>query len=96
MIIVTACWKSKPGKEADLEKYLQKMVTEVVKQEPKCLQYTLHGSLENPTQFLFYEQYVDKTSFETHKRMPHFKQLLAATEKLLAEPVQVNLYEVIE
>ncbi|MBI2082546.1 MAG: antibiotic biosynthesis monooxygenase [Deltaproteobacteria bacterium] len=96
MIIVTALWKSKLGKEADLEKYLKQTVTEVTKHEPKCLQYTLHGSLEDPTRFFFYEQYVDKTSFEAHKRTGHFKQLLAATEKLVAEPVQIGFYEIIE
>ena len=96
MIIITATWKAKKGKEATLKKHLSKMVAEVHKNEPDCLQYTLHQGLEDKTRFFFYERYRDMNAIEFHKSTPHFKTLVAATEGLIAEPVRVELLEVLE
>lgn len=96
MMIITAAWKAKRGKEAELEKHLRKMVGEVKKNEPNCLQYTLHQGHEDKTRFFFYERYTDMKAVELHKNTPYLKQLVANTESLTAEPAQVELLEVIE
>lgn len=96
MLIITASWKAKPGKESELEKQLREMVAQVKKSEPKCLQYTLHRGTEDRSRFYFYERYEDPKAFEFHKTTPHFKKLIANTESLIAEPVQVGLFEVIQ
>lgn len=96
MIIITAAWRARNGKEAELSKHLKEMVAAVKRNEPKCLQYTLHQGLEDRTRFYFYERYADRDAVELHKNTPHFKTLIAATESLIAEPVQVGLYEVLE
>ena len=96
MVIITAAWKAKTGKEVELSRHLKEMVSQVKKNERKCLQYTLHQGLDDKTRFYFYERYVDRDAVELHKNTPHFKKLIAGTELLIAEPVQVELYEVIE
>lgn len=96
MIIITAAWKAKAGKEAELAKQLKQMVAGVKKNEPNCLQYTLHQGFEDKGRFYFYERYTDIKAVELHKTTPHFNQLIANTKDLTAEPVQVGLYEVLE
>ncbi|MBI2981364.1 MAG: antibiotic biosynthesis monooxygenase [Deltaproteobacteria bacterium] len=92
MLIVTAAWKSKQGEQAELAGHLKRMVTEVRKNEPGCLQYTLHQGFEDKTLFYFYERYTDRAAIDLHKKTPHFNKLIADTEGLIAEPVQVRIY----
>ena len=96
MIFITAAWKAKQGKESELAKHLKKMVQGVKNNEPNCLQYDLHQGLEDKTRFFFYEKYTDKGAIELHKSTPHFKELLAKTEGLTAEPVQVELLQLVK
>jgi len=96
MIIITATWKAKKGKEATLKKLLKKMVVEVQKNEPDCLEYTLHQGLEDKCRFFFFERYPDMNAIEFHKSTPHFSALINSTEGLIAEPVRVELLEVVE
>lgn len=96
MVIITAEWKAKIGKENALKQQLETMVTQVKKHEPHCMQYTLHQGLENKSQFFFYERYDNMAAVETHKTTAHFKALLANTEALIAEPVKVSLLEVVQ
>lgn len=91
MIMITAAWKAKLGKEEPLKKHLLAMVEAVQKNEPNCLQYTLLQGLEDKTRFFFYERYTDMGAIETHKNTPHFKKLIQNTESLIAEPVRVEL-----
>ncbi|MBI4365297.1 MAG: antibiotic biosynthesis monooxygenase [Deltaproteobacteria bacterium] len=96
MVIITAAWKAKPGREAELARHLKTMVANVKKHEPNCLLYTLHQGLEDKTRYYFYEQYTDMQAVEFHKTTPHFHALIANTEALIAEPVNVGLYEAVE
>ena len=96
MIIITAAWQSKPGKEKELKRHLETMVDQVRKNEPNCLLYTLHQGLDDETKFFFYEQYTDKAAIEVHKNTPHFKTLIAGAENLIAKPVQVEFLDVVK
>ena len=96
MIIITATWKAKSGKESDLQQHLQTMVDKVKKYEPDCLQYTLHQDLDDKSQFFFYERYKNHKAIEVHKNTQHFKELIANTESLIDNPVQVNLLKIVQ
>ena len=96
MIIITAAWQAKAGKEKELKCHLETMVAQVHKHEPDCLLYTLHQGLEDKTKFFFYEQYKDNNAFTLHKNTPHFKILLTNTEELVAKPVKVELLEIVK
>ena len=37
MVIITAAWKAKTGKEVELSRHLKEMVSQVKKNERKCL-----------------------------------------------------------
>ncbi|MDO8528201.1 MAG: putative quinol monooxygenase [Deltaproteobacteria bacterium] len=96
MIIITAAWAAKPGKEKELKLHLENMVDQVRKNEPDCLLYTLHQGFDDKTKFFFYEQFTDMNAVEWHKNTAYLKSLRANTETLIAKPVQVELLEMLK
>lgn len=98
MVVITAAWEAKPGKEVALRKELETMVDAVRKNEPNCLEYTLHQGLDanQKATFFFYERYTDRTAIDVHKNTPHFKALIANTESLIAKSVDVKILEAIK
>jgi quinol monooxygenase YgiN len=73
-IILTAIVKAKPDEVEAVKEALLTMV-EPTRQEPGCLCYNLHQSKSDPTQFMFYEQWVSKEAFDAHGKTPHMKAL---------------------
>jgi len=73
-IILTAIVKAKPDEMEAVKAALMTMV-EPTRQEPGCLCYNLHQSKSDPTQFLFYEQWASKETFDAHGKTPHMKAL---------------------
>jgi quinol monooxygenase YgiN len=71
--VVTAIWKAKKGQEDKIAEMIGKM-TPPSRKEPACLVYQAHRSLEDPTVFFLYEQYVDAAGYEAHMASPHFEQ----------------------
>ncbi|MFG0252571.1 MAG: putative quinol monooxygenase [Phycisphaerales bacterium JB038] len=53
--------------------------------EAGCLQYDLHQDNEDPTQFLFFENWESRDLWQAHMGAPHLKDYLAATEGAVAE-----------
>jgi quinol monooxygenase YgiN len=96
MIVITAAVKAMEGKEEELREVLEAMVNQVRDKEPDCFEYTLHQGIEDKTRFSFYERYRNLEAIELHKNTDHFKQLIADTETLLAEPIDVQILEIIK
>ena len=63
--VVTATWKAKPGEESAVEDLL-KRVAAASQQEPGCLLFWIHRSLENERSFFLYEQYLNEEAFREH------------------------------
>lgn len=95
MIVITAHWKAKEGREDQLKKHLETMVDQVREHETECLEYVLHQNAEDPTKFFFYEQYSNRNAIEFHKQTNHFKKLMNDTKGLVDDRVEVALYEVL-
>jgi quinol monooxygenase YgiN len=94
MITLVAIAQAKPGKEEDLQEILLALVPQT-RQEAGCINYDLHRSLKKPGMFLFYENWVDRAALEKHGTMPYMVDLRAKVVDLLAEPLQIELYEMI-
>lgn len=92
MVVLTATFKAKPGKEAELETAL-KSVFPKVEQEAGTLQYVLHRSKKEAGVFFFYEAYADKAALDLHSGTPYLKELFAGMNDLLAEKPAISLYE---
>jgi quinol monooxygenase YgiN len=94
MLTVVAIAQAKPGKEKDLEAALLELVPHT-RQEAACINYDLHRHLDNPGKFVFYENWVNKAALEQHLTTPHITDFLTKAGDLLAEPLQVELYEMV-
>jgi quinol monooxygenase YgiN len=96
MTVITAAVKALEGQEEQLRQRLETMVDVVRSSEPDCLEYTLHRGADDKTQFFFYEKYRSPEAFDLHTSTPHFKQLVADIEPLLAAPIDVQVLEIIK
>ncbi len=67
--------KAKAGSEAKLEEAFKDMIKKVRVAEPGCEAYVLHKSSKDPTQFIWFEKYVDQAAFDTHRKTEHMKEM---------------------
>ena len=55
-----------------------------VRDEPGCLRFDVHRSLEDPLRFLLHEVYRDRDAFELeHRTAPHYAEWLDAAQRCL-------------
>jgi quinol monooxygenase YgiN len=90
-IIVLAIAKAKNGNETELEK-LTKALVEPTRAEQACIQYDLHIS-DDKKSFMFYEIWTNKEALDEHITTPHLQNFLEKTKDILAEPLDVSLWQ---
>ena len=73
-VVLTAMVKAKQGQEDAVKEALLALV-EPTRREPGFLCYNLHQSKSDPTQFMFYEQWVSKEALDSHVKTPHMRAL---------------------
>jgi len=79
------------GKENDLQQLLASLVTPT-RAEAGCLNYDLHQSTDDPTRFLFHENWTSKEHLDRHLASPHVTAVLSKLGGLVAEPAQISLW----
>jgi quinol monooxygenase YgiN len=67
---------------------LSKLV-EPTRREKGCVEYTLYQDNDNPSVFIFYENWESQTDLDAHMKSPHFKECFAAIEGLF--DIEVHL-----
>ena len=82
--------EAQAGKELQLQSALEAVI-KPSRSEKGCLEYRLHQSLDNPAQFVFYENWESKEKHLAHMEEAYIKELVVTTEALLAKPFQVIL-----
>jgi autoinducer 2-degrading protein len=75
MIVLKVDMLVKPGKETKCKEYIRAMQM-YSRQEPGCLLYIGHQSIENSRRFFFYEQYTDEAALDFHRNTPYFKEFV--------------------
>lgn len=93
MVVVAAKLKAQPGKEKDVEKELCKLVEYVRNEEPGTLTYLCHRGMSDPTQFFFYERYMDSEALARHSSSARFQQVFQIVGPLLEGPPSIEMYE---
>ena len=94
MITIVAKLQANPGKEGELEAVLKKMVAAVKQNESgKVPTYSLHTAKDDPTLFMFYEQYADADAFAAHGQTEHMKEMGGSLRGLLAGRPVIEQYE---
>ena len=77
--------EAKPEKTEELKKLLTDVV-EPSRKEKTCLSYHLHQDLNNPAQFVLYENWESKTAHEDQFKKPYIIALSEKIGDLLAKP----------
>lgn len=91
-LTVVAAFKARPGKEEALRIVLQALVAPTL-QEEGCLSYDLHESLEDRSQFLFYENWTSRELLDKHLHSSHVQAMLLRKEELCLGAPEITLWE---
>jgi quinol monooxygenase YgiN len=91
LLTVVAQMKAKAGKEEELRKLLLGLI-EPTRKEQGCVQYDLHVHIDDPSRFVFYENWESKEDLDRHSAAPHMDAFRHAAAHLLAEPPSVERY----
>jgi quinol monooxygenase YgiN len=60
--------------------------------ENGCINFDMHQGATDHTQFLFHENWTSEAALKAHFETPHIKNWLRVAEDLLAEPLEVTLW----
>jgi quinol monooxygenase YgiN len=91
-VTVTALVKAQRGKESQVRQALLSLISPS-RGDAGCLSYDLHQTMDNPTAFLFYENWASKELLDAHLQTPHVQGAMAKMRELVAEPPQITLWE---
>ncbi len=91
-LTVVALVKAQPGKETEVRKELLSLV-EPSRKDAGCLNYDLHQAVDDPTRFMFHENWTSKADLDRHLQKPGLQAVLARVGRMVAEPPQITLWE---
>lgn len=66
------------------------------RQEPGCISYQLCKDISDSDTFAFIETWQDQAAIDSHNQTLHFTSIVPQFADLLAEPMDVKLFEIIE
>lgn len=93
--VVTAIWTARQGEDERVLAALSKLI-EPTREEPECLVYQVHRSLDDPCVFFLYEQYVDRAAYDAHGASEHFRCYAVGEGIPLLAGRERNFYETFE
>ena len=93
-VTVLARVRARAGREAEVQRLLLALVAPS-RAEAGCLNYDLHQSMDDPTEFMFYENWTSRAALDAHLDMPYLDAFDAQAEDLLAAPVEITFWQMI-
>jgi quinol monooxygenase YgiN len=93
-VTVLARVRARAGKEAEVRRLLLALVAPS-RAEAGCRNYDLHQSADDPTEFMFYENWTSRAALDAHLDMPYLDEFDAQAEALLAAPVEITFWQMI-
>ncbi len=94
-VTVVARIKARPGMEEEVRKELLALVAPTTR-EKWCINYDLHQAEGDKARFMFYENWCSREDLDEHLEKPHLVSFLDKADRLLAEPVEISLWEMID
>jgi quinol monooxygenase YgiN len=91
-ITVVATFEARRGKEEELRKALLTLVAHTHK-EAGCLNYDLHVLPEDPTKFLFHENWTSKELLDAHLNSVHIAALLPRLDELCVAFPEIKVWQ---
>ena len=93
-ITVLALCKAKPGLEEEVKRELMALQGPT-RSEEGCINYDLHQSQEDPSRFMFYENWKSQEDLDKHLQRPYLKAFQEKAGDLLTEPTNITLHKMI-
>jgi quinol monooxygenase YgiN len=91
-VTVIARLRAKAGTEEKVKHELIALVATTCS-EPGCITYNLHQGADNKSLFLVYENWASRQDLDGHLKQPYLNSFLSKTGELLAEPVEITMWE---
>lgn len=89
-VTVVARVRAKRGMEQKAQAALMTLI-EPTRREKGCLNYDLHVSVDDPAQFIFYENWTSKSALDDHLLSNHIAAVRAQAETLFDGPIEITL-----
>jgi quinol monooxygenase YgiN len=80
-LTLVVSFQARPGKEAALRALLAGMVAPT-RAEPGCLNYDLHAAPDDPSKFMFHENWASREHHQAHDKTPHVAHLRSVIHEL--------------
>ncbi|MBL7173957.1 MAG: antibiotic biosynthesis monooxygenase [Desulfobacteraceae bacterium] len=93
-VTVLARFKAKAGMEEQVKQEIMVLVAPT-RSEAGCINYDLHQASDDKSLFMLYENWVSKKDLDEHLEMPYLKAFLGKADQILAEPVEITLWEMV-
>lgn len=93
-VTVLATFKAKPGMADKVRNAVMALVPPT-RREPGCINYDLHQSVDDENLLMLYENWVSKKDLDEHLAMPYLQDFLGKADEILAEPVDIKLWEMV-
>ena len=91
-VTVIARVRAKQGMEEIVKNTLVGLI-EPSRADEGCINYDLHQDLKNPALFMFHENWTSEEALNNHLATPHLQTFIKKADELLAEPLDVTLWE---
>jgi len=94
--VLVARYRARAGEGDVVAAALATMAKAVARDEPDCLDYRAGRSVDNPDEFVLYEEYVGQAALEAHRETAHFQAivegkivpLLEERQRFVLDPLQ--------
>ena len=91
---VVATFKAKPNR-VDAFISLMTQLRVPTQAEPGCYVYDMQQSVDDPTLFVFVEQWESKAAVDSHLESSHVQEAMPALMDMLAEPPKADFFRAI-
>ncbi|MGH9689900.1 MAG: putative quinol monooxygenase [Candidatus Acidiferrales bacterium] len=94
ILTIVAHARAKPGQESRALELLQGLIAPTRK-EAGCIDYDLHQSIDDPSLFVFYENWATVKDFEAHGRSAHIQKFRQVLGEVLAEGPTISKWKIV-
>ena len=88
-ITIIAKLRSKPGMETRVREVFS-VLRDPTHKEAGCIYYEMHQSLENPREFVFYENWASAAHLDAHLKTPHVQAAFKIAPEILDGPIEIS------
>lgn len=92
---IIAVIKAKAGKESETKQALQSIVGPT-RDEKGCIDFDLYQATDDPSSFMFYENWTTRDALDAHMQTPHIQAFGQKAGDLLAEPIKATFWEKVD